>query len=181
MFHDSQIGYQCRESVVCDFGFYIRDRLYDGGLSSIWETYESDISDELQFHLHFDFITDISDFSKIRSLTSTRREVCISESPPSTMTECMLLTWSREIDDDSTSLHISHDRPYWHFEDGIFSGCSVHLLCRATFAFMGLDDFCMAITYEGRLMGRSSEYDIPTISPITTEWPSIWNILFSSP
>ena len=107
--------------------------------------------------------------------------MCITESTSSSLTEYMLLSWSREIDDEASIFYIGHDRPDWDFEDRILCICPVHLLSGSASSTICSYHFRMAISYESRLMGRSAEYHITTITTITTEWSSFRYIFLSSP
>lgn len=181
MFHDSKIWYQSRKCIVCDLRFYIGNRLYDSGFSSVRESYKSDICDEFEFHLYLDLITHISEFSKIRCLTSTRREVSIPESSSSTRTERVFLSWACQIDDDLSCFFIGHDSSDRNFEYRILCICTMHFLCSATFTIGRFYHFCMTISYESGFVCRSFQDDISSISSVTTERSSIGNIFFSSP
>ncbi len=181
MFHDSEIRYEGREGIRCDLGFHIGDRLYDCRLTSIRESYESYIGYELQFHLHFSLFSHVSHLSEVRGLASTRGEVRIAIASSPTVTEYMFLARTHEIYYHSPILDIRDYRTDWYFEDRIFCSRPMHLLRRSAFSLMCFDHFCVTVSHEGIFIGRSTQYDISTISTISAKRSSIRDIFLTSP
>jgi hypothetical protein len=179
--HDPEIWSNGREGIVSNFWFYVRDGLYDCGFPSIWETDESNISYEFEFEFYHFFFSHISEFSKVRSLTCTRREVCISESSTSSFAENEFLSRFCEVTDNVSLFGIGYESSNWHLDNSIWSARTMHFLCSSFFPFFCLDELGMTEFPESCLMGSSTEDDISSLSSITSVGSSFWDIFLLSP
>jgi hypothetical protein len=179
--HHAQVRVEGSEGIVCDFWFHVRDRLDNRRFSSIRESYESDVSHQFEFKFNITHFSGIAEFCEVRSLSCRRREVCISKSSPSSSAKQELLSFECEIDDFLAIFGISDDGSYGDFEYGVSSSSTVHFLSRSAFPIFCLNIFCVSIADKSRFMDGSLEDDISSISTVTSIWPSIWDIFFTTP
>jgi len=87
----------------------------------------------------------------------------------------------REITYHSAVFGVSDKSTNWKFDDSIMSSCSVTLLGSSFFSIICFDDFLMTEFSESRFVRSSNEYDISTISPITSIGSTFWDIFFTTP
>ncbi len=179
--HDSEIWNQSGKWIRSYFWTNVRDCLDEGRFSSIWKSDQSDICYELQLESYHFFLSDITEFCKIRSLSRRRSKMSISKTSSATTTQDKFLMCKLEIGDHFAGFCVRYERSDWNFDDEILCTSSVHILCSSTFTFLGFYDFLMSKIHKCRLVRSGKKDDISAISPISTIWSSFRNIFFFSP
>jgi hypothetical protein len=90
--HDPKVWNESREGVVCNFWLDVGKGLDDSRFSSIWESNDTNISNELKFQFYITCFAFVSEFRKVWCLSCTGREVCIAKSTTSSLTDEKLLS-----------------------------------------------------------------------------------------
>lgn len=178
--NDAEVGLECGEGVVGDFGFGRRDARDEGGLADVGVADDADIGEDLELEAEGELFAGVAHFMLARSLVGGRGEVLVAAAAAAGAGDDDALVGMLEVVDEVAGFLVVDHCADGDLEDDVVSVATGAVGTHAVLAALGAMERVVAEVHEGVVALGGFHDDVAAAAAVSTGGAATRNEFFSA-